>query len=316
MNLLFIASSRIGDAILSTGALDYMIHKYPGIAVTVVAPALTLPLFEDVPNLKEFILLEKEKHHWHWIRLWQRCRPQPWDIIIDIRGSPVAFFLKAKKRYVWRSTSSQQHRVAQLGQILGVSPPPSPTLWLSSQHISKAELLIPDTIPVLVLSPAANWIGKQWSIASFQQLVKEFLAYTQAKIAIFAAPHEKKDVMPLINSIPPHQCLDLVGGLSLLEIAACLKRCRAFVGNDSGLMHMSAAVGTPTLGLFGPSNEALYAPYSPSALAPNKVVRIPQSFEELTRMPDFSFKATSSYMGGLEVKTVLQELKSLWERPA
>ena len=54
--------------------------------------------------------------------------------------------------------------------------------------------------------------------------------------------------------------IDLCGRLSLAEVAACLARCALFVGNDSGLMHLAAAAGTPTLGLFGPSRADEYAP--------------------------------------------------------
>ena len=60
----------------------------------------------------------------------------------------------------------------------------------------------------------------------------------------------------------PHcpDAIDLVGRLSLPEIAAFLSRATLFVGNDSGLMHLAAAAGAPTLGLFGPTNAAEYAP--------------------------------------------------------
>jgi len=54
--------------------------------------------------------------------------------------------------------------------------------------------------------------------------------------------------------------IDLTGRLSLPEASACLSRCALFVGNDSGLMHLAAAAGAPTLGLFGPTSAAEYAP--------------------------------------------------------
>ena len=56
------------------------------------------------------------------------------------------------------------------------------------------------------------------------------------------------------------RAVDLVGHIALPEAAAVLARCALFVGNDSGLMHLSAATGTPTLGLFGPSRVEEYAP--------------------------------------------------------
>ena len=54
--------------------------------------------------------------------------------------------------------------------------------------------------------------------------------------------------------------IDLVGRLTLPEVAACMARCAIFIGNDSGLMHIAAAAGCPTLGLFGPTPANEYGP--------------------------------------------------------
>ena len=62
----------------------------------------------------------------------------------------------------------------------------------------------------------------------------------------------------VLHAIP--DAVDLVGALTLPEAAACLERCALFVGNDSGLMHLAAAVGAPTLGLFGPTPASEYGP--------------------------------------------------------
>ncbi|MGC1301369.1 MAG: glycosyltransferase family 9 protein, partial [Caulobacteraceae bacterium] len=71
-----------------------------------------------------------------------------------------------------------------------------------------------------------------------------------------------------------------VGRVDLLTAYALLKRARLFIGNDSGLMHLSAAAGAPTLGLFGPSDERLYAPWGPKARA----LRGPRDFETFKRI--------------------------------
>lgn len=70
---------------------------------------------------------------------------------------------------------------------------------------------------------------------------------------------------PVLEGLPG--AADLVGVLDLPEAAAVLARCALFVGNDSGLMHLSAATGTPTIGLFGPTPAAEYAPVGARALA-------------------------------------------------
>ena len=63
---------------------------------------------------------------------------------------------------------------------------------------------------------------------------------------------------PVLAALP--DAIDLAGRLTLPEAAACLARCRLFVGNDSGLMHLAAAAGAATLGLFGPTPASEYAP--------------------------------------------------------
>jgi heptosyltransferase III len=63
---------------------------------------------------------------------------------------------------------------------------------------------------------------------------------------------------PLLRLLPG--AIDLSGRLSLPEVAACLSRAVIYVGNDSGLMHLAAATGTPTLGLFGPTSCTEYGP--------------------------------------------------------
>jgi ADP-heptose:LPS heptosyltransferase len=84
--------------------------------------------------------------------------------------------------------------------------------------------------------------------------------------AVFAGPGEAERALaaPLLAALP--DAIDLVGRLSLPEAAACLARCTMFVGNDSGLMHLAASAGTPTLGLFGPTPAAEYAPAGRSAI--------------------------------------------------
>ena len=76
-----------------------------------------------------------------------------------------------------------------------------------------------------------------------------------------AAAHERPQAAPLLAAMPAGPRIDLVGRTDLLTAAAVLRRCTLFIGNDTGLMHIAAASGTPTLGLFGPSPVEQYAPW-------------------------------------------------------
>ncbi len=84
-----------------------------------------------------------------------------------------------------------------------------------------------------------------------------------ARAAVFGGPGEAEAALaaPVLKALP--DAVNLVGRLSLPEAAACLRRSKIFIGNDSGLMHLAAAAGTPTLGLFGRSRASEYAPAGP-----------------------------------------------------
>ena len=91
------------------------------------------------------------------------------------------------------------------------------------------------------------------------------LAGEDAIPAVIAGPGDTERAMaaPLLAALPG--AIDLVGRLTLPEIAAVLARVSLFIGNDSGLMHLAAAAGAPTLGLFGPTDASEYAPAGPRA---------------------------------------------------
>ena len=113
----------------------------------------------------------------------------------------------------------------------------------------------------IALGPTANWDGKIWPARRFVELARALQAVLPgAGVALFGGPggDERARAAPVLAGLP--MAVDLCGALSLSEAAACLARCALFVGNDSGLMHLAAAAGVPTLGLFGPSPADEYAP--------------------------------------------------------
>ena len=85
-----------------------------------------------------------------------------------------------------------------------------------------------------------------------------------------------------------------------MRAAACLTRAALYVGNDSGLTHMAAALGVPTLGLYGPSDDRRYGLRAPHSL----VVRTPESFATLWARRMQENDAAACYMTGLSVDTV------------
>jgi heptosyltransferase-3 len=170
--------------------------------------------------------------------------------------------------------------------------------------------------PTLALAPAANWVGKQWPISNFKAVSEKFLhQFPGANIAVFCAPHERDSLKPLLDAIDTKRLYDFTQGqYGLSQAGALIKACHLFVGNDSGLMHMSAAVGTSTIGLFGPSRENNYGPFEmPSANPKHRVMRIPLSYDELSQQDGFSHKAQTCFMGDLKIEAVGDAIQDKWE---
>jgi ADP-heptose:LPS heptosyltransferase len=202
----------------------------------------------------------------------------------------------------------------QLASVFGLYPPPNPRLWTAARHDEAAARLIPEGRPVLALGPTANWPRKTWPAERFSELALKLTApsgiFPNARIAVFGGPGEREAARPVVEALAADRCIDLVGCVDLLTAYACLRRCAFFIGNDSGLMHLAAAAGIPTLGLFGPSKEQLYAPWGAFAAA----LRTPERYDELVGGPGYDRFAPQSLMLGLTVDAVARAAGDLWAR--
>jgi ADP-heptose:LPS heptosyltransferase len=294
MRILFVTSNRVGDAVLSTGLLDHLIRTHPQARITVVCGRVAEDVFARMPNRAETIVLDKRPYGLHWLPLWARVAMRFWDLVVDIRGSALSWMVPTRRRAIWRRRPG--HKIAELGAVLRLDPAPLPMAWTAPADEACAAALLPTGVPVVALGPTANWPPKTWPQDRFAALFRALRAgpLPGAVPAVMAGPGESERAMaePLLAVLP--DAIDLVGRLSLPEAAACLRRAALYVGNDSGLMHLAAAAGAPTLGLFGPTQAAEYAPVGPRAatvIAPTgkmediAVVQALEAAERLLRAP-------------------------------
>ena len=315
MRILFITSTRIGDAVLSTGLLRHLLASYPAARITIACGPAPAPLFSAMPGLDRVIVLEKRPFAGHWFALWARCAPHVWDLIVDLRRSFVPFLLVRRARRGLSSGRNGGHQVQRLAEVLGVLPPPAPRLWIGTGEAGEAARLIPHGSPVLGIGPTANWRPKTWPAERFAALAARLTApdgiLPGARIAVFGGAAERDAAAPLIDSIPFERRIDLIGRAGLAVVGACLSRLSLYVGNDSGLMHMAAAVGTPTLGLFGPSPPQVYAPWGEhTAVAATEV-----PYETLTATPGFDHRNLDApLMDSLSVEVAVAQAAALWRR--
>ncbi len=311
--ILFVTLTRIGDGVLSTGLLSHLVERDPEARITIAAGPPAAPLFTEVPGLEQLIVLQKRRASLHWACLYAKTLRRRWDLVVDLRGSALAYFLRAREKKVMAKGDPRQHRVRQLAGLFGLDPPPAPRLWRARRHEEAALALVPEGGPFFAIGPAANWRGKEWRAERFAELAGALGAANGplpgARVAVLAAGHERAQALPLLAAIPESRRIDLVGRTDLLTAAAVLSRASLFVGNDTGLMHLAAAAGAPTLGLFGPSPYEQYAPWGERS----GFVASSEPRESLFP-PGFNHLTTDSLMDGLSVEAAFAAACRLLER--
>lgn len=262
-NILFITCRYIGDAILTTGTLSWLINHYPNAEFTIVCSNFNADLFVAVPRLKKRIIVTKKTWKRHWLDVWRQCKNECWDIIIDYPNTTISRFLSYQQIYIRQFACKKEHKVVQNAKALKIAAQ-SPCIWVVDSEKEKAARLLSNKKLIFAICPTSNGKEKMWPIEYFikliQNLTHEDNIFHNAYIMIIAAAHERDYIKPLLDSFNPSRIINLIGS-SLQFSAACLTYATLYIGNDSGIMHLSAALGTPTIGLFGPSDPLLWAPW-------------------------------------------------------
>ena len=301
--MLFITNYRLGDAVLTTGILNEALQRFAPDHVTIVCGPIAAPLFQGVPHLERISIIDRGRPAQFWFNFWTQSVGRKWDVVIDIRNTLLPFFIAARKVYRYKRSDPKKHKAEQLAGVLGLLSPPPSKIWLTQSAKAKADELMPAGVMILALCPWAGWPPKQWPADQFVATARKILAqipqFSQAHIAIFGENHDARAQEMISALAGEYPVIDLVGRTDPLEAAACLARCSFALTNDSGLMHLAAAMGTPTLGLFGPSNDVEYRPLG--------------SHSDFVRAVGISPGADpSAFMPALSVEEVFSAAQKLW----
>lgn len=292
--VLFVTSNRIGDCVISSGVIREIGRQLPGAEITVACGRPPAPLFRAAPGVVEVIPLDKKALSGHWVELWKRARGTRWDLVIDVRGSGLAWALNAKRRVVYsRKLETGRRKVETATAMIGAAAPLHPEIFLDDRARAEAAAVIDPQLaggagpgPILALAPIAHQPGKSWPAERWGALVEKLKAeprFDGWRFMPVGGPGDRPPATPALEAAGPRG-IDFVGKGDILASAAAIDRAALFVGNDSGLMHVSAAAGRPTLGLFGPTEWWLYGPWGPRTrtVASNEVRGQFAPIEDLT----------------------------------
>ena len=157
----------------------------------------------------------------------------------------------------------------------------------------------------IILHPGSGSKKKVWPLDRFINLAHVFQHHLGSRILIVLGPAEGPEVGKAFEGIRPFAPV-LAKGLTLLQLASVVEGCRFFVGNDSGISHLSAAIGLPTVAVFGPTDEEVWSPRGKKTFVVSRRVHCsPCTQEGFVRCKDFEC------LRGIEIEHVLEGVKRI-----
>jgi heptosyltransferase-2 len=289
-----IMTSGIGNMVLFVPTLRLLRRNFPDAHLSLlVEPRGTKEIIEESPYVDE-ILVKKITNRSDRERLAKKLREQNYDIMIvsftsqNFDNAHLAYLSKAQARIGYDSercgifyttkikSRENEHEVERNLDILraiGLDVPEEDKcleLWLSEQDRKTAERFLNDHHigpgDILVgFHPGSHQdaVYRRWPAQKFAELADVLIEAYGAKIILFGGSGEA-GLAGEISGKTKHVLCSAMGKMSITESAALISRCNLFVTNDSGLMHIAAAVRTPLISLWGPSNPVKSAPYGDS----------------------------------------------------
>jgi heptosyltransferase-3 len=262
MKIAFITSGSIGDAVISTSLIAYLEDTYPDAEFTIASGPASAPLFIQFPKLKRLLVVRKLKWDKHWFILWNELRKERWDLVVDLRSSLTSYILRTKQRKIFRGTDKSKPKIDQLAALFNLNPAPPTRVWVNEDTMRQVKPLLPDA-PYIVMLPKSNAAFKDWPIERFAELAQRMLKlplYENSKIVVLGLASQQASLASLIQALPASHIVDLSGKTDIPLACAILKGAQLVISNDSGLFHIAAALGTHSIGLYGPTNDKIYAP--------------------------------------------------------
>ena len=282
----------IGDVVLTTPLIRSVRNAYPDAYIAYMGEKNAVSLLEHNPNLNDIIPFDFAKPTiFEQPRVAWQLRRRGFDLAIDLFGNPrsalLTYLSGAKVRvgaerkgrgslYTVRVRDNGEPKTAiefhnQFIRAAGISPTAMKTeIFITEDERREARIYLQwldhDTAPldfsktIIGLHPGATWPAKCWLPERFGELADILTAKLGAQIIITAGPGDGDAVKEVLRSSTAS--VKVIAGLPLRQLAAILSHCAAYVANDNGTMHIAAAVGTPTIGIFGPGEENIWFPYA------------------------------------------------------
>lgn len=273
--VLVLRFSSLGDVVLTSAAIDALKRAWPATEVVFAVKGAFADLVRSNPHVSQVVTMDPGEGAFSMAR---KLHALEADALLDLHRNNRTAALRAllrgpKRRAVWSkrpfadnlavrlrlrpyraamTISERYHRAVEA--LAGASLPRGEMkLWVSAAHQAEADVVLAEAgldaaRPLAAISPGGTAATKLWPIERFAEIARR-LAAAGAQVAVTGAKAEAPLAQAILSAVPAAK--DLTGRFGIGVLGGVIARCTAFVGNDSGPMHMARALGTPSLAVFG-----------------------------------------------------------------
>lgn len=290
LKILILKPSSLGDVVQALPVLRLLKQHYRDAEIYWWTETHNAGLLEGDPDLAGIVRYDRKRwgNPWHYGDIWKcvrELRDHRFDLIIDLqalaRSSAIGWLAGGKLLvglHDWRELATgyydisvprptpQTHAVdwyLETLRVLGV-PVHSDFDWLPKrEHIARevASLCQLNGAPAIALLPGARWENKRWPAEHFRELVAQLHQRNPETRFVVLGAEADVPLAAEIVSAAPDNCLNLTTRTSLTQTVEVLRASHAIVTNDTGPMHMAAALRKPVIAVFGPTNPWRTGPH-------------------------------------------------------
>jgi len=307
--ILVIQLGDIGDVVLTLPAIGALGIAFPKRSLVLCVREHARELMEDCPWVHRVLSVKKQRRKFraelgHQLQFFRTLRKYQCDLAIELRtgtrGAVIALLSGAHTRIaryandgtLWRNRLfthlvrptreniqyAAQHNLNIMAPFGLVETDPRPTISVPERRRRKAEAIflkarIPRDRPLVAVHAFSLWKYKEWRLSEMAALLDRIQSEYNCVVVITGAPNERKRAKDLIG-ICNRKPYNLAGETSIGELPAVFEACSLFIGVDTAALHIAAAVGIPTMGIFGPSSWTNWAPRGRANHAAGRVVTV------------------------------------------
>lgn len=288
--ILILKPSSLGDVVQALPVLRLLKRHLPTSSIYWWIDSHLAPLLEGDPDLAGVVRFERRRwatpRHWSEMRRSLRwLRRQGFDWVIDLqclmRSGIFAWLANGKLSigldepregargfydHIVQRPSPLTHAVDWYQQVLPVLGVPAhgDFEWLPPRPAVAESVRRQWPIAAarwIALQPGARWVNKRWPAESYAELVRRLAPANPGFHFVILGGEEDRSMGEVIVRANQAHCLDLTGRLSLPEMVEWIRLSELIVSNDTGPLHIAAALGTPVVALFGPTEPRRTGPY-------------------------------------------------------